>query len=139
MLFPCGRNRLAYTFIAGGVIVLGLASRHYAAYLPAFLRKDTGDALYTVFIFVLFGFLRPRASTFHNASLALLFSVLVEFSQIYHAPWIDTIRRVPLGHLILGSGFAWHDMGCYVVGALLGAGCEGLYFCSVKESNRASL
>lgn len=106
------------------VIMLGLASRRYAGYLPAFLRKDAGDALYTVFVFVLLGLLRPRASTLHHASAALLFSVLIEYTQLYHAPWIDAIRRFPLGHLILGSGFAWHDMGCYFVGALLGAGLE---------------
>jgi hypothetical protein len=29
----------------------------------------------------------------------------VEFSQLYHAPWIDTIRAARIGALVLGSTF----------------------------------
>jgi hypothetical protein len=43
-------------------------------------------------------------------------SVLVETSQLYHAPWIDTVRSTFLGAVILGSGFLWSDLACYFVG-----------------------
>src|ERR1017187_341105 len=47
----------------------------------------------------------PRASTRTIAILAMSFSVAVEISQLYHAPWIDSIRHTNLGGLVLGFGF----------------------------------
>ncbi len=121
------RNRSVYALLALCIIVLGLASRHYARILPLFLRKNAGDALWALMVFVLCGLLLPRRPTWWTAGVAFAFSVLIEFSQIYHAPWIDAIRAYPLGHLVLGSGFAWGDMVCYAVGIAAGAGAEWLY------------
>jgi hypothetical protein len=47
-------------------------------------------------------------------------SVLVEVSQLYKAPWIDSIRRTTIGGLVLGHGFVWSDLACYAVGTGLG-------------------
>ena len=52
--------------------------------------------------------------------LAMAFSVAVELSQLYHAPWIDSIRHTTLGGLILGFGFVWSDLVCYALGVGLG-------------------
>ena len=48
------------------------------------------------------------------------FSVAIELGQLYHAPWIDSIRQTTLGGLILGFGFLWSDLACYAVGVGLG-------------------
>ena len=45
---------------------------------------------------------------------------LVEVGQLYHAPWIDSIRRTTLGGLVLGFDFVWSDLACYAVGVGLG-------------------
>ncbi len=45
-------------------------------------------------------------------------TVTVELSQLYHAPWIDSIRQTTLGGLILGFGFLWSDLACYALGVL---------------------
>ena len=121
-----GRNRPVYALLALGVIGLGLASRRYARILPLFLRKNAGDGLWALMVFVLCGLLFPRRPTWWTAGVAMTFSVSIEFSQIYHAPWIDAIRAYPLGHLVLGSGFAWGDMACYAVGIAFGMAVEGL-------------
>ncbi len=44
------------------------------------------------------------------------FSTAVEFSQLYHVRWLDTIRRTTLGGLILGWGFSWGDLLAYAGG-----------------------
>ena len=66
------------------------------------------------------GLVLPRASTWTVALLAMAFSVLIEVSQLYHAPWIDSIRRTTLGGLVLGFGFLWSDLACYAAGVGLG-------------------
>ena len=120
------RNRPLYALLAAGVILLGLASRRFARVLPLFLQKNAGDSLWALMVFILCGMLFPRKPTWWTASIAMTFSVLIEFSQIYHAPWIDAIRAYPLGHLVLGSGFALGDMLCYAIGIACGIMCEAL-------------
>jgi len=56
--------------------------------------------------------------------LALAFSVAVELSQLYHAPWIDSIRHTTIGGLILGFDFVWSDLVCYAVGVGIGVVIE---------------
>ena len=54
------------------------------------------------------------------ATLALLASLLVEISQLYKAPWIESIRRTTLAGLMLGFDFVWSDPGCSAVEVGLG-------------------
>jgi hypothetical protein len=54
------------------------------------------------------------------AGLALLASYAVELSQLYQAPWINAIRGTTLGHLVLGSTFAWQDLVAYTFGVAAG-------------------
>jgi hypothetical protein len=49
---------------------------------------------------------------------------MVEISQLYHAPWIDSIRQTALGGLVLGFGFLWTDLVCYSVGIFIGSFTE---------------
>ena len=49
---------------------------------------------------------------------------MIEFLQLYQAPWIHSIRAMRLGHLILGSTFNWPDLLAYLAGIALGAFAE---------------
>lgn len=99
---------------------VGIASRLSADRLPGFIAAYAGDTLWALAAFLGLGLVRPRASTRTIACLAMAFSVAIEISQLYHAPWIDSIRRTTLGGLILGFGFLWSDLACYAVGVGLG-------------------
>jgi hypothetical protein len=115
------RNRLVYALIIFIVVVLGLGSRAYPELLPDFIAKYAGDTLWALMAFLLIGFTFPRLSTVKVATIALLFSVCIELSQLYHAPWIDEIRRYRLVALVIGRGFLWSDLVCYSVGVAMGA------------------
>lgn len=78
-------------------------------------------------VFFGFGFLFPRLSTLAAAASALVFSFLIETSQLYHASWIDAIRATRLGALALGNVFNWPDFPAYALGILIGAGLELLF------------
>jgi hypothetical protein len=75
-------------------------------------------------VFLGFGFLLPRAPTLTITMLALSFSWGVEFSQLYHAPWINAIRATIPGRLVLGSTFNWPDLPAYAIGIGAGAWAE---------------
>jgi hypothetical protein len=114
------RNPLVQIVLIALASVLGIGSRCYAHALPWFIAAYAGDTLWALAAFLGFGVLLPRASTRTIAVLALAFSVAVELSQLYHAPWIDSIRQTTLGGLILGFGFLWSDLVCYALGVELG-------------------
>lgn len=71
-------------------------------------------------MFSLIRFVKPRMLVLNSGAAALAFAVAVEVSQLYHAPWIDSIRGTRLGSLILGSTFNWPDIPAYAVGILVG-------------------
>jgi glycopeptide antibiotics resistance protein len=103
-------------------IALGLASR--SSFIPELIYPYLGDVFYALMIFWIFGFLFPRMSSKKIALISILTCFLIEFSQLYHAEWIDAIRKTRLGGLILGFGFLWSDLVSYVVGGMIGLGLE---------------
>jgi len=118
------RNRVLYGGLALSVVAAGLLWRSGLIPLPPVLSEYGGDALWALMVFLGIGFLLPRASTGTAVLLALTFSWGVEFSQLYHAPWIDAIRATPPGRLVLGSTFNWPDLPAYVLGIGIGAWAE---------------
>jgi hypothetical protein len=113
--------------------VLGLASRSGSSLIPSILKEYAGDALWAVAAYLTVAFLFPHFSITKVALIAGLFSVTIEVSQLYHAPWIDYIRRLRLGRLVLGFGFLWSDLVCYVVGISTGALLEWSWNLSVFQ------
>ena len=114
------RSRITYTIWIFLVILLGLVSRSNSPLVLPFLKEYAGDALWALVAYLLIGCLFPRLSIRMVAVTAGLFCFAVEVSQLYHAPWIDDIRRLRLGALILGFGFLWSDLICYSVGIGIG-------------------
>ena len=53
------------------------------------------------------------------SSLAFLLTCILEFLQLWQAPWIVALRRTLPGRLILGTHFSWLDFPPYAVGGLL--------------------
>ncbi len=122
------RNPLVQIILIALACLLGIGSRRYAHALPGFIATYSGDTLWALAAFLGFGLIMPRASTGTIAISAMVFSVAIELSQLYHAPWIDSIRHTTLGGLILGFGFLWSDLACYALGVGLGAAIEILWF-----------
>jgi hypothetical protein len=118
---PRERSRMVYAVAVVLVIATGLLWRSSWIPLPPILSKYGGDALWSLLVFTGLGFLFPCSSTRLNVIRALVVSFAVEFSQLYHAPWIDTIRRTRIGALAIGSVFNAPDLAAYAAGVLIGA------------------
>lgn len=114
------RNRILYLILTIITIILGLLSRKVQG-LPQIISSYSGDALWALMVFFLFSFLFNKKSTIFILVISIIFSHRIEISQLYHAPWIDSIRATTLGGLILGFGFLWSDLICYTVGIVIGA------------------
>jgi len=131
------RRRAVYVALILIVAFCGIGSRRYSSVLPELIAVYAGDTLWALAAFLGIGFLMPRLSSQRVAAGALAISFAVEFSQLYHAPWLDMIRATTLGSLILGHGFVPTDLVCYSLGVAIGWGGEVLAFeaCSQTPTN----
>lgn len=121
------RPRPIYALAILIVIAAGLASRSSAAtHLPPFLATYAGDTLWALTVFLVLGFIFPKAPTLTLAATAIAISFAVEFSQLYQAPWINHLRETLPGKLLLGAGFLRSDLLCYLAGVTIGTITETL-------------
>lgn len=129
------RSRFPYAALTLGVIAVGMASRRFPGLFPTVLDKYPGDVLWALMVFFGLGTVLPRHSTGRLALAALSISFVVEFSQLYQAPWINAIRATTPGHLVLGSTFSWGDLLAYVAGVATGVGLEKIpgLFCACRS------
>lgn len=108
--------RLLYLLLAGLTILLGLASRRYPLAFPLFFATYAGDALWAALVYWLLATFRPGKRVVVLALTAIGISFAVEFSQLFHPHWLDAARATRLGALVMGRGFLWSDLACYVAG-----------------------
>ena len=120
------RPRVACAALFALTVVLGLGSRRYAAALPELVGEYAGDTLWATAVYWLGAILLPRARTAAHAAGAFGFALLIEVSQLYHAPWIDAVRATRPGALVLGYGFLWSDLVCYAAGVALAVAVDVL-------------
>jgi hypothetical protein len=109
------KKRFHYFILTIAIIIIGLLSRQ-SIMIPLYI----GDALYALMMYFIVRFIflqRPPRFIF---LLSLSICIAIEFSQLLHAGWINTIRATLSGRLILGQGFLWSDLVAYAVGAALG-------------------
>src|SRR5437660_10537608 len=115
------RSRILYFLLVGGIVVTGLILHSRIVPMQPTLRKYVGDALWAAMVFFALGGMLNRASIGRVALFAFGLASLIEISQLYHAPWIDSIRVTIPGRLVLGSTFNWPDFIAYAAG--IGTGC----------------
>ena len=118
---PMRRSRVVYAALTAATIVLGLASRRFGTVLPDAVGLYAEDALWAAAVYIAAATIWPRARTIQLVIGALVFSFVIELSQLYHAPWIDDVRRTRVGALVLGFGFLWSDLVCYMAGVAAAA------------------
>ena len=107
-------NRLNYFILILFVLILGILSRKISN-IPLFI----GDVLYAVLIYFGLRLLFIHLKTHKTFLLSLLFCFGIEILQLVQIDWLIAIRKTTLGHYILGEGFLWLDLLCYIMGTLM--------------------
>ena len=107
-------ERLNYFISILLILILGILSRKISG-IPLFI----GDILYAVLIYFGFRFLIMDSKKSTSLLLSLLFCFGIEILQLVQIDWLIAIRKTTLGHYILGEGFLWLDLLCYIIGTLM--------------------
>jgi hypothetical protein len=113
------RSRVLTTILLVATVAAGLASRRYPGWQPDFVARYAGDTLWAAMVFWVLALVWHRGRAAVVGALALGISFADEFSQLFHAPWIDAVRATRWGALVLGQGFLWSDLWCYAAGVAI--------------------
>jgi hypothetical protein len=112
------RDRFSYGVIIVFLIFFGLFSR--SGHFPeGVIKTYSGDTIWAMMTYGIFAFLKTKSSASKIFFASLSFCFFIEFSQLYHSPTIDLIRKNNFAALILGRGFLWSDLACYFLGICL--------------------
>lgn len=122
--FRLRRRRVVQVLLIIVAALVGVGSRRFGSVLPAIVARYAGDMCWALAVYLTLGFLWPELSVWWTALVALGISLMVETSQLYHAPWIDAIRGTTVGGLLLGFDFTWIDLPCYAAGVAIGVGID---------------
>lgn len=124
-------ERHQYLLIIIYTILVGILSRKING-IPLFV----GDILYAVLIYFGLRFVFIRIKTYKTFLLSLFFCFGIEVLQLVQIDWLIAIRKTTLGHYILGEGFLWLDLFCYMIGTLTAFSIDKLFFSSgVNQMN----
>ena len=103
------------------LILLGLLSKSYRGFGHEWVNDSSGDIFYEIFWCLLIFLLVPARSAVNQIPIWVLgITCLIEFSQLWRYPELDTLRSTFFGRLLLGNVFDWWDFLYYWIGCLLG-------------------
>ncbi|WP_275200075.1 DUF2809 domain-containing protein [Bradyrhizobium sp. CSA207] len=114
--------------LALAVIACGLGLRWYGFQLgfPAFVVKYGGSLLWATMVFLLVGALLPRLTRNQLTAIAVAIAIVVEFSRLVHAPWLDAFRLTTAGALLMGRIFSLWNLVAYAIGIVFGVWIDRL-------------
>jgi hypothetical protein len=102
------------------VVPLGFATKYYRGPGAHWANDSLAGLWYEVFWCLAVFFAQPRWSPAAIAGGVCGATCILEFLQLWHPGWLETMRRTFIGAAILGSSFDWFDFLYYFAGSAAG-------------------
>jgi len=117
------------------LVPLGFYTKFYQGYGETFVHNYLGGFLYVVFWILVVFFISPHTNPVKISAGVFVATSLIEFSQLWHPPFLETLRANFLGRTILGTSFVWYDFIWYLAGAVAGYFLVIRFLASKKDVN----
>lgn len=101
------------------LFVLGFATKFHGGLGSLWVSNHLGDILYEIFWCLFIAFCAPQMPIKKNVLLVFVITCFLEFLQLWHPPFLATLRNTFIGHAILGSHFDIWDIPHYALGCIL--------------------
>ncbi len=114
-------NRFKQTLLSILIITpIGFYSKFYHGPAASWVNDSLGGLFYEIFwclvVFIFF----PKSRPLLIAAIVLTFTCLLEFLQLWHPLFLQTIRNNFIGVTIIGDSFTWSDFPYYFLGSGIG-------------------
>ena len=84
--------------------------------MPAWMFLYGGDFLWAASVYGTSATMMRKASPRNLLALSMTLCLGVELSQLVSSPWLEHGRSHTLLRFLLGQGFLWSDLACYLGG-----------------------
>jgi len=112
---------------------IGFYSKFYSGPLHYWVNNSLGGVFYEMFWCLVLALFFKRLKPFQIACIVLLATCLLEFLQLWHPPFLVSLRSNFIGVTILGNAFTWSDFPYYFIGSGF-----GLVLLNILKSHLAS-
>ncbi len=102
------------------LLALGIATKFYSGIASEFIHNHLGGVIYVLFWILFFSIIFPKFSNLKLSIWVFLATSAIEFTQLIHTPFIDSLREYFVIRALMGSTFNPFDFIGYLVGAVLG-------------------
>lgn len=102
------------------VTPLGFYTKFYTGPLQDWVNNSLGGVFYEIFWCLVLALLFRRLRPVSIAGVVLLVTCALEFLQLWHPPFLESLRVNFIGATILGSSFTWSDFPYYLIGSIMG-------------------
>ena len=114
------KHRSAILLSVIALTPIGFYLKIYQGPFHTFLNNYGAGALYTTFWTLIAYLFLKKYPPLYSALSAFFATCIIEFTQLWHPPFLEPVRATFIGHALLGSTFSWMDFPLYATGALLG-------------------
>ena len=116
-------KNLFRTFVLLSLLILtplGFATKFYSGPGGVFVNLYLGGILYVMFWMLVLHLVWPDADPLRSGIIVLTITGMLEIMQLWHAPFLESIRASFLGRTLIGTGFDWLDFLFYFGGMVAG-------------------
>ena len=116
-------QRYRWTLLSIVIIVpLGFYTKIYNGPASGWVNNSLGGVLYVIFWSLLFSIAFERVRLWKIAALVFLATCFLEFLQLWHPSFLESIRSTFIGVTLLGNSFSWLDLAHYGIGFIASYG-----------------
>ena len=99
------------------IVPLGFYTKFYEGPASNWVNNSLGGVLYVIFWSLIISIFMVRARSWKIAMIVLLATCALETLQLWHPPFLESIRSTFIGGTLIGNSFSLLDMVHYVIGA----------------------
>jgi hypothetical protein len=99
------------------LVPLGFYTKVYSGPASVWVNNSLGGVLYVLFFSLFFSLLFPSARPCKVAAWVFLGTCSLECLQLWHPPFLESLRSTFLGAALLGSSYSWSDLLHYGIAA----------------------
>ena len=102
------------------IVPIGFLTKFYEGPAQSWVNNSLGGFFYEIFWCLVFAFIFLKTSPVKIAFWVFVVTCSLEFLQLWHPPFLQTIRSTFVGRTILGTSFTWFDFPYYFAGSFVG-------------------
>lgn len=119
-MIPQFKIRLRTFLLILLITALGFGSKYYTGAGSPWVNNSLAGLFYEIFWCLVVFLINPRLNALRIGSWVFIITSVLEFLQLWHPAFLQTIRSTFIGAALLGNSFTWLDFPYYLAGCILG-------------------